>query len=267
VFEEIVPDAEDASTHYHRAAEEFAIECNIVKVIGSETYSRMTDEAIQMHGGYGYTENFPVARAWRDQRLLRIGEGANEIVRLAIVNLLLRRQAQGRLELPPSTEPDADTQGFGPLAPNGGTGEVLTCAARAVRSLAILLVNNAAERLGKEMIEAQETLAGVADAVCAAYALDSIRLRCERQREMGEVDVDVALLMAEVAARDFVDEAVAGAKAALDSLDRDGFSWRDDPLGEMGAFLTRLERPWANVVRQRRELADVVIERGGWPLG
>src|SRR5207237_6029240 len=96
-FADIVPDAPDASDHYHRAAEEYAIECNIVKVIGSETYSRMTDEAIQIHGGYGYTEEFPVARAWRDQRLLRIGEGANEIVRLAIINTLLRRDKAGRL--------------------------------------------------------------------------------------------------------------------------------------------------------------------------
>ena len=64
----------------------------------------MTDEAIQIHGGYGYTEKFPVARAWRDQRLLRIGEGANEIVRIAIVNTLLRREKQGRLTLPDATD-------------------------------------------------------------------------------------------------------------------------------------------------------------------
>src|SRR5205085_4100297 len=73
VFDAVVPDADDAPSQYHRAAEELAIECNIVKVTGSETYSAMTDEAIQIHGGYGYTEEFPVARAWRDQRLLRIG--------------------------------------------------------------------------------------------------------------------------------------------------------------------------------------------------
>ncbi len=57
------PDAPDAAARYHPAAEEFAVECSIVKVVGSETYSRMTDEAIQIHGGYGYTENFPAARA------------------------------------------------------------------------------------------------------------------------------------------------------------------------------------------------------------
>ena len=96
-FDGIVPEADDAPTNYHRAAEELTIECSIVKVIGSEAYSLFADEAIQIHGGYGYTEEFPVARAWRDQRLLRIGEGANEIVRLAIVNTLLRRDLAGRL--------------------------------------------------------------------------------------------------------------------------------------------------------------------------
>src|SRR5437016_8383617 len=96
-FAGIQTDAEDAPAKYHRAAEEYAIECNIVKLVGSELYSWATDEGIQIHGGYGYTEEFPMARAWRDQRLLRIGEGANEIVRIAIVSTLLRRRNQGRL--------------------------------------------------------------------------------------------------------------------------------------------------------------------------
>src|SRR5205085_5421651 len=104
VFAGIQPDAADASAKYHRAAEEYAIECGIVKVIGSELYSWATDEGIQIHGGYGYTEEFLMARAWRDQRLLRIGEGANEIVRINIVSTLLRRAQMGRLALAPAME-------------------------------------------------------------------------------------------------------------------------------------------------------------------
>lgn len=254
VFEGIATDAEDASTHFHRAAEEFAIECNIVKVIGSETYSRMTDEAIQIHGGYGYTENFPVARAWRDQRLLRIGEGANEIVRLAVVNLILRRQAQGRLSLPATPLPQP--------SPCQGEGEdVLAGATQNVRRLAVWLVDLASTRLEKELMEAQETVAAVADVVCLVYALDSVRVRVEKLEASGHANAGVARLMAEIAARDFVDEAVAGAKSSLDSMEVD--DWRG---GEIGTFLSALERPWANVVRQRREMADVVVERGGWPL-
>jgi len=263
VFDGIDPLADDASTHYHRAAEEFAIECNIVKVIGSETYSRMTDEAIQIHGGYGYTENFPVARAWRDQRLLRIGEGANEIVRLAIVNLILRRQAQDRLQLP-TIDPRSFEDAYG--RPSKGQ-DALDQTSTAVRQLAVYLISCASDDLGKDLMEAQEAVAGIADVICSAYALDSLRLRCERMQSMGHQDADVALLAAQVASRDYVDEAVTGVKTALDALDNDPiFSWRDEPLSDFVAFVEALERPWSNPARLRRELADVVIDKGGWMI-
>ena len=160
-FAPVVPDAPDASRQYHRAAEEYAIECNVVKVIGSEAYSELTDEAIQMHGGYGYTENFPLARAWRDQRLLRIGEGANEIVRVAIVNLLLRREKAGRLPVLSGDLPPADGSAHADA-----------------KRLALRLLRLGTERLGPAgLLEAQEVAAAVADAVCAAYALESVALR------------------------------------------------------------------------------------------
>jgi alkylation response protein AidB-like acyl-CoA dehydrogenase len=81
------------------AAEEYAIECAMVKVFCTETLDYCADECLQIHGGYGYTEEFPAARAWRDARVNRIYEGTNEINRLNVVQLLLRRIEKGRLNV------------------------------------------------------------------------------------------------------------------------------------------------------------------------
>ena len=267
-FDGIVADVPEASSRYHQAAEEFAVECGIVKVIGSETYSRMTDEAIQIHGGYGYTENFPVARAWRDQRLLRIGEGANEIVRLAIVNLLLRRDAQGRLPVLAAGQNAAQTISRTDASqPSADPLTALADAARDARQLALFLLHRAAEHLGATLAEAQETIASVADVICAAYALDSLRLRCETLKESQSPHFETALLAARVAARDHADEAVFAAKQALDALSLpDGVNWRNEPNSTLRCLLERLERPQANPVALRRELAAQVLDRCGYPL-
>ena len=188
VFSGIIADGPDASAKYHRAAEEYAVECNIVKVIGSEAYSRAADEAIQIYGGCGYTEEYPVARAWRDQRLLRIGEGANEIVRLAIVKDLLRRDAAGRIALRSRGE-RASERLCRPETPDiAGHETVLEAMAAALedaRTLALFLLFQASERLGDGLMEAEEVVGAVADCICAAYAIQSVWARCHRLQKSG----------------------------------------------------------------------------------
>src|SRR5258708_37272406 len=82
-----------------RGLDEFALECSIIKVAGSEILNQVADETLQIHGGYGYTEEFPAARSYRDSRINRIFEGTNEINRLFIPGLLMRRAQRGRLPL------------------------------------------------------------------------------------------------------------------------------------------------------------------------
>ena len=249
-FAPVVADAPDASAHYHRAAEEYAVECNVVKVIGSEAYSELTDEAIQMHGGYGYTEQFPVARAWRDQRLLRIGEGANEIVRVAIVNLLLRRDKSGRLPVLSADIPPGSATG----------GDFPAVAAGDARHLALRLLRLATERLGAAaLLEAQEVAAGIADVVCAAYALESVALRTAKLAASGDARASAATLLAAVAALGHAQTAARAARYALACLDAE----RDDEIADL---IARLETPHGNPMNLRRELAGLVLERGGWVL-
>jgi hypothetical protein len=270
-FEGIVPNAPDASEKYHRAAEEFAAECDIVKIVGSETYSHVADEAIQIHGGYGYTEEFPVARAWRDQRLLRIGEGANEIVRMALINTLLRREKQGRLPLREAglRATEALARAEAPEHPFFDDPlDSVGALAHDTKRLALFLLFQATERLGEEWMEAQEIVAAVADIVCSAYALESVHLRCEKLGRSGSPRYETALLAALVAARDYADSALSAARFALDSLPgiEDVVDWRDEPFTGISALLDRLGRSEANPMQQRRELAVRVLEADGYPL-
>ncbi len=271
VFESVVPDASDAPEQYHRAAEELSIECSIVKVIGSEAYSFMADEAIQIHGGYGYTEEFTVARAWRDQRLLRIGEGANEVVRLAIVNTLLRRDRAGRLSvldagrrasaaLMQAEVPDPDL--FDDPV------DALTALSRDIADAGLFLLYQASEQLGQELLEQQEIAAAVADLVCMAYCSQSVALRCKSLRGAPPPRFEAMLLAAEAVGQWAGEEAHRAARYILDSMPGldDIVDWRDEPFTGIRNLLDRLIRRDTSPAKLRRTLADVVLKREGFPF-
>ncbi len=227
VFETIQPDAADASQKYHRAAEEYAIECSIVKVIGSELYSWATDEAIQIHGGYGYTEEFPVARAWRDQRLLRIGEGANEIVRPIIVNTLLRRAKQGRLDL--------EAQ----------------CVSCSLKKAGLSLLKLLVETFGDELGEEQEALGAVSDIISSAYCYESARIRAEKltgaAKETAKTCTELYLHESLVAAQSLCAQVLTRCKTTV------GPAIAPDPA--------------VDAIALRRTLAEAVLRAERYPLG
>jgi alkylation response protein AidB-like acyl-CoA dehydrogenase len=150
------------------AVEEYSIEASILKVMGSETLGMCIDEAVQIHGGYGYIQGYDVERSYRDQRINRIFEGTNEINRMLVTGMLLKRAVKGQLPLLEAV------QGLdSPLPANSGPLGAERNAAEMAKRMALFSLRVAVEKFGPAIEERQEVLAAVADVVAEAYAMDS----------------------------------------------------------------------------------------------
>lgn len=147
-----------AGTPKLASVEQFVIESSIMKVLGSEALGAVIDDAVQLHGGAGYIEDFPVERAYRDARINRIFEGTNEINRLLVTGTLLKRVGKGALALTPPP-PDDDT-------PVGR-----------LKRLAFTCLSTAVEQLGTGLEHHQVVLASVSDLLMDVYALESVVAR------------------------------------------------------------------------------------------
>ena len=164
------------------AIEEYAPEASILKVAGSEALGMVVDEALQIHGGYGFIEEFAVERAYRDQRINRIFEGTNEINRMLTTGMLLKRAAKGHLPLfdhapepPPKSAVD-----------DGLIGE--TRAAELMKQMALYAMKLAAQTFGPQIDAHQEVLAAISDVAADAYALDSQITRTRQAATKGALD-------------------------------------------------------------------------------
>ncbi len=169
------------------ALEEYAVECSIAKVLASEELDWVVDELVQLHGGYGYIEEYPAARAYRDARINRIWEGTNEINRLLIPGTLLRRAMKGRLDLLGAARRAQEAL----LAPSSdGAGEDGPLAAQAAqvdaaRQVTLLVAGAAVQRFGTAIEEQQEVLAAAADLVIQTAAMDSAVARARQAATAG----------------------------------------------------------------------------------
>jgi alkylation response protein AidB-like acyl-CoA dehydrogenase len=164
------------------ALEELAVECSIAKVLASEELDEVVDELVQVHGGYGYIEDYPAARAYRDSRINRIWEGTNEINRLLVPGTLLKRAMSGRLDLLGPARRAQEALLAGPTGDEDGGSGPLAAERRLVegtRQLTLLLAGAAVQRFGAGLEEQQELLAGLADLAIATLTLESAVLRAE----------------------------------------------------------------------------------------
>ena len=160
------------------AVEEYAVESSILKVACSEMLDQSVDDCVQIHGGYGYSAEYPAERFYRDSRINRIFEGTNEINRMLVTGMLLKRAMTGRVGLLAATQKaqqalvdlPSGEEAQGPL------GAELTLA-EGIKKAALLLAGGAAQKFGPKLDAEQQILAGIADLIIAAYSCESITLR------------------------------------------------------------------------------------------
>ena len=170
-----------------RAVEEFAAECSYIKVFASEMLDYVTDEGVQIHGGYGYHQDYIVERAYRDSRINRIFEGTNEINRLLATGMLLKRAQRGQLPLVEAVKKlQAEILGGPTLA--AGSSEDARLVENAKKT-ALFALGVAYQKFGAALEEQQEILASLTDIAMNAFAMESVYLRAQKLAKLGKGEI------------------------------------------------------------------------------
>jgi alkylation response protein AidB-like acyl-CoA dehydrogenase len=246
------------------AIEDYAVECSVIKVVGSETLDYCSDEAVQVFGGNGYSKDYPVERAYRDARISRIYEGTNEINRLIISGQMLRRAAKGELALFQAARKLMDEV----LQPSLGEeiADGVFASERAAltncKKAAIAVLGMAAQKYMTKVQEQQEVLAAASDIIMDLLAMESAILRTEKLVGIrGEESCAIQIDATRVFANDAIGRIEQHAKQALAAMAE------GDELRTMLAMLRRYMRfTPVNTIAARRRIADSIIEAGRYNL-
>jgi alkylation response protein AidB-like acyl-CoA dehydrogenase len=183
-------DTSDASRTELKAVEEYAAECSMIKVYASEMLDYVVDEGVQIHGGYGYHQDYLVERAYRDSRVNRLFEGTNEINRLLIPGMLLKRAARGQLALLPAVQAVLHGE-F--TTPEVGDGDEEIRLVHNAKQIALLAIGIANQKYGMDLQKQQEVLMSISDIIMEVLAMESTLLRSRKlaASERGKNAADV----------------------------------------------------------------------------
>jgi len=244
---------------------EYAVECSILKVYGSEMLSYLADEWVAVMGGYGYVEDYPAERCYRDARINRIFEGTNEINRLIITGWLLKRAQNGELPLLKAIRTLMDDVMQPPaLDGNNEIAEILGREAElltASRKIGLFAAGVASKRFLAELQEQQEIMADLADIISQVYALDSALVRALKMAGAGKPATDVAAAMVGLLADETITFAEQAARRVLAACAE------GDELRTQLAILRRLARSTpSDTVALTRAVAKKCIEVEKYPM-
>lgn len=247
------------------AIEQFTIECSIIKVFATEALALAADEGLQMLGGYGFCEDYPLERIYRDERINRIFEGTNEINRMLIPGMLLRKALKKELPFFAAAKRVADDLLGPPSFEEAGEPSFLEEEARlvgAMKKACLAVIGFAAQKLGEDLKDHEEVLADSADMVMATYACESGLLRAHKQ----------AARAGEEGARPMADLLTLYLHDAMDQLEIRGRNAaaqvaEGDELRTMLAGLRRLTKHVPlNRERLHAAIAARMVEAGGYTV-
>jgi alkylation response protein AidB-like acyl-CoA dehydrogenase len=254
----------DKSQQSMKVFEEYAIESSISKVYGSELLDFVVDEAVQIFGGYGFHEDYPVARAYRDSRVNRIFEGTNEINRILIVQMLLKRATSGTLPLLQAGAKLREEILAGPSfdeTPSGAWAEEERILA-GVKKTFLLVAGAALEKHRDRLAEQQEIVAELSDIVMECYAIESSLRRVQKsEAARGQASSAVMADAARVFLHDAADRVETGARRALAAV------LEGDMLRTQLTVLRRfLKREPADTVAMRQRISAAIQAGDRYPF-
>ncbi|MED2971156.1 MULTISPECIES: acyl-CoA dehydrogenase family protein [unclassified Fictibacillus] len=240
-----------------KAIAEYAIECSINKFFASEVLDYVADEAVQIHGGYGFMSEYEVEGMYRDARINRIFEGTNEINRLLVPGTLVRKAMKG--ELPLIEKATALQNELMMMMPQEVGTEPLEQEKYLVsmaKKVILMVAGLAVQKFGPKLENEQELLANMADLVSEVYAMESVVLRTEKAINRTSLERNTQkVLMTEVFCQEAFNRIEAHAKESIIGVEE------GDTLRMMLSALRKLTRHTPiNVIKKKREIAAVVLE-------
>ncbi|CAN7219199.1 acyl-CoA dehydrogenase family protein [Rossellomorea sp. LjRoot5] len=244
-------------TEVAKSIAEYAIECSLNKFFATEVLDYIVDEGVQLHGGYGFMQEYEIERMYRDSRINRIFEGTNEINRLLVPGTYLRKAMKG--ELPLLQKAQALQEELMMLMPEEVGDEPLAQEKYLVKNakkIGLMLAGLAAQKYGKALEKEQEILVNIADIVSQAYAMESVVLRTEKAIEKGGVEkAKQKLLYTQIFCQEAFNEIEQHAKETLVATET------GDTLRMMLSALRKFTRHTPiNVIAVKREASEKLID-------
>ncbi|HKW65015.1 MAG TPA: acyl-CoA dehydrogenase family protein [Candidatus Acidoferrum sp.] len=247
-----------------KVLEEYAIESSIAKVYGSEMLDFVVDEAVQIFGGYGFHEEYPVCRAYRDSRINRIFEGTNEINRMLIIQMLMKRAMGGQLPLIPAAMKLADEILAGPSfeeTPEGVLADEGRVVAN-VKRMFLQAAGGAVQKFREKLADEQELIGSLSNMVMEIYAMESTLLRAQKSAATkGEAAAQTMIDAAKAFINDAAERVEHEAKRAIAAVHE------GDMLTTQMAVLKRFaKRAPVNSIALRRKVAAAVQSQDRYPF-
>ncbi len=257
-LENALGDLYDSQDHSEIAKQlmEYAVECAVCKVHGSETLDFVADEALQLHGGYGFIKEYKIEQMYRDSRINRIFEGTNEVNRLLIVGNLLKQVAKGKLALQQVTASAIEEM----ESPKRDAKSLISQeieSVHAIRRIFLFCTSVAYETFGARLGEEQEVLMELANIGIALYALESAVMRTAKESEVNNKEQTTQkVLMAQAMAGDTLLEVEMAARKMLQAASRENQLTRNTAV--VTKELSRLQR--SGLGKVKRQIAQNLLE-------